>query len=100
MFNLSNLSNLGNLSNLSGLSGLGYIGNLQQFFYNQNLAANEASTSAKSGWFNGVFSCLVPLWNTIGKGKMKQNTWEIPFDTIRNLEWINSGSQGVVFKVS
>lgn len=97
MFNLSNLGNLSNLSGLSGLSGLGYIGNLQQFFYNQNLAANEASTSAKSGWFSNVFACLVPIWN-IGKGKIKPNTWEIPFDTIRNLEWINSGSQGVVFK--
>lgn len=95
VFNLTNLSNLGNLSSL------GYIGNfnLQQFFYNQNLAATEASTSAKSGWINNVFSCLVPIWqHTIGKGKTKANTWEIPFDTIRNLEWINSGSQGVVFK--
>lgn len=82
---------------------MGYIAgnfNLPQFFYNQNLVAtnSDASTSAKSGWLNNVFGCLVPIWNTIGKGKAKQNAFEIPFDSIRNLEWISSGSQGVVFK--
>lgn len=84
MFNLSNLGNLSYISNF----------NLHQYFYNQNpnLVGNSAtSSSAKTGWLNNVFGCLVPIgqiWNTIGKGKAKQNSWEIPFDSIRNLEWI------------
>lgn len=95
--------------NLGNLSNLGYIGNfnLQQLFYNQNLVntnamnadASTSTTSAKSGWLNNVFGCLMPIWSTIGKGKLsKQSNWEIAFDSIRNLEWISSGSQGVVFK--
>ena len=39
------------------------------------------------------------MWSLIGKGKetTKCEDWEIPFERIRDLQWLGSGAQGAVF---
>ncbi|XP_076271858.1 mitogen-activated protein kinase kinase kinase 13 wallenda isoform X3 [Rhynchophorus ferrugineus] len=55
----------------------------------------------KPGWMNGIFGCLRPVLNIIGKGvvenKNGQDDWEIPFEKITDLQFISSGGQGAVF---
>lgn len=56
-----------------------------------------------SGWLSavnhGVMGCLRPVFNMIGKKECekKPDEWEIPFDSIRDLQWLGSGAQGAVF---
>ena len=55
---------------------------------------------SKPGWLNGIMGCIRPVLNMIGKNKNhenKQDEWEIPFDSIRDLQWLGSGAQGAVF---
>jgi mitogen-activated protein kinase kinase kinase 13 len=49
--------------------------------------------------FSGILGCLRPMWSLIGKGKetAKGDEWEIPFERIRDLQWLGSGAQGAVF---
>ncbi|XP_030753356.1 mitogen-activated protein kinase kinase kinase 13 isoform X2 [Sitophilus oryzae] len=55
----------------------------------------------KPGWMTGIFGCLRPVLNIIGKGvaenKNGQDDWEIPFEKITNLHFISAGGQGAVF---
>ncbi|XP_066249936.1 mitogen-activated protein kinase kinase kinase 13 isoform X1 [Euwallacea similis] len=55
----------------------------------------------KQGWMTGIFGCLRPMLNIIGKGvqdsKNTQDDWEIPFEKISDLQFISSGAQGTVF---
>ncbi|KAI4893010.1 hypothetical protein NFI96_027336 [Prochilodus magdalenae] len=57
------------------------------------------------GFLEGLFGCLRPVWNIIGKTysteyKLQQqggNMWEVPFEEISELQWLGSGAQGAVF---
>ncbi|KAL8625270.1 hypothetical protein ACOMHN_030028 [Nucella lapillus] len=53
------------------------------------------------GFFEGLLGCLRPVWTIIGKAAAaelkQQDDWEIPFESITDLEWLGSGAQGAVF---
>uniref|UniRef100_A0A3Q2YAU0 Mitogen-activated protein kinase kinase kinase n=1 Tax=Hippocampus comes TaxID=109280 RepID=A0A3Q2YAU0_HIPCM len=54
------------------------------------------------GFLEGLFGCLRPVWNIIGKTysteyKLQQQMWEVPFEEISELQWLGSGAQGAVF---
>lgn len=61
------------------------------------------SGSGSGGFFEGLFGCLRPVWNIIGKAYstdyklQQQDTWEVPFEEISELQWLGSGAQGAVF---
>lgn len=71
--------------------------------------APEAGASSSNGPYyranqllNGIFGCLRPVLNMVNIGKNKEmerrsDEWEIPFDSIRDLQWLGSGAQGAVF---
>ncbi|KAL1117107.1 hypothetical protein AAG570_004435 [Ranatra chinensis] len=52
---------------------------------------------------DGILGCLRPVWTIINKAtsyEMKghhQDDWEIPFESISDLQWLGSGAQGAVF---
>ncbi|GAA6082140.1 mitogen-activated protein kinase kinase kinase 13 isoform X1, partial [Tachysurus ichikawai] len=56
-----------------------------------------------SGFLEGLFGCLKPVWNIIGKTYstdyklQQQDVWEVPFEEISELQWLGSGAQGAVF---
>ncbi|XP_023695740.2 mitogen-activated protein kinase kinase kinase 13 [Paramormyrops kingsleyae] len=56
-----------------------------------------------SGFLEGLFGCLRPVWNIIGKTYstdyklQQQDMWEVPFEEISELQWLGSGAQGAVF---
>ncbi|PAV72107.1 hypothetical protein WR25_20788 isoform L [Diploscapter pachys] len=50
----------------------------------------------------GLMSCFKPVWGYFGRSakdmaKSIQDDWEIPFESITNLQWLGAGSQGAVF---
>lgn len=53
-------------------------------------------------FFTGILGCLKPLWPS-NFLKVKESScpaeepWEIPFERIRDLQWLGSGAQGAVF---
>ncbi|XP_055307575.1 mitogen-activated protein kinase kinase kinase 13-A-like isoform X2 [Sitodiplosis mosellana] len=55
------------------------------------------------GWMDGLLGCfpktVVSLLVKSNNNDLKQKTeeWEIPFESITNLEWLGSGAQGTVF---
>uniref|UniRef100_A0A8D3ADS8 Mitogen-activated protein kinase kinase kinase n=1 Tax=Scophthalmus maximus TaxID=52904 RepID=A0A8D3ADS8_SCOMX len=55
------------------------------------------------GFLEGLFGCLRPVWNIIGKTYsteyklQQQDMWEVPFEEISELQWLGSGAQGAVF---
>ncbi|NWW68867.1 M3K13 kinase, partial [Ifrita kowaldi] len=59
--------------------------------------------SGSGGFLEGLFGCLRPVWNIIGKAYstdyklQQQDTWEVPFEEISELQWLGSGAQGAVF---
>ncbi|XP_073489539.1 mitogen-activated protein kinase kinase kinase 13 [Aquarana catesbeiana] len=61
------------------------------------------SGSNNGGFLEGLFGCLRPVWNMIGKAYstdyklQQQDTWEVPFEEISELQWLGSGAQGAVF---
>ncbi|XP_044290614.1 mitogen-activated protein kinase kinase kinase 13 isoform X2 [Varanus komodoensis] len=61
------------------------------------------SGSGNGGFLEGLFGCLKPVWNIIGKAYstdyklQQQDTWEVPFEEISELQWLGSGAQGAVF---
>nr|XP_027203769.1 uncharacterized protein LOC113797563 isoform X1 [Dermatophagoides pteronyssinus] len=55
-------------------------------------------------WFNGIIGCLKPFLDMLGSKDSSMNTfhhhdddWEIPFEHIKDLQWLGSGAQGAVF---
>ncbi|XP_067385582.1 mitogen-activated protein kinase kinase kinase 12 isoform X2 [Emydura macquarii macquarii] len=56
-----------------------------------------------SGFLEGLFGCLKPVWTMIGKAYStehkhpQEDTWEVPFEEILDLQWVGSGAQGAVF---
>ncbi|VVC32600.1 Hypothetical protein CINCED_3A018076 [Cinara cedri] len=63
----------------------------------------ESDVLKQSGWFDGLLGCLKPMLGGImGKGnshdlKSYQDNWDIPFESISDLQWLGSGAQGAVF---
>ncbi|XP_061492511.1 mitogen-activated protein kinase kinase kinase 13 isoform X2 [Rhineura floridana] len=61
------------------------------------------SSSGNGGFLEGLFGCLKPVWNIIGKAYstdyklQQQDSWEVPFEEISELQWLGSGAQGAVF---
>lgn len=54
------------------------------------------------GWMDGLLGCMRPVVSLLVKSntndvKQKVEEWEIPFESITNLEWLGSGAQGTVF---
>ncbi|XP_037938702.1 mitogen-activated protein kinase kinase kinase 13 isoform X2 [Teleopsis dalmanni] len=55
------------------------------------------------GWMYGLLGCMKPVLSFIGKAGVieiknpKSEDWEIPFESITDLEWLGSGAQGAVF---
>lgn len=55
------------------------------------------------GWMYGLLGCMKPVLSFIGKAgvieikNVKTEDWEIPFESITDLEWLGSGAQGAVF---
>ncbi|XP_038048798.1 mitogen-activated protein kinase kinase kinase 13-B-like [Patiria miniata] len=71
-----------------------------------NINANRENQVAFSGGqrrslLDGFLGCLRPVWTIIGKAtaaeKQITDNWEVPFEDIRNLQWLGSGAQGAVF---
>ncbi|NWX32148.1 M3K13 kinase, partial [Notiomystis cincta] len=64
---------------------------------------NRAGSGGGGGFLEGLFGCLRPVWNIIGKAYstdyklQQQDTWEVPFEEISELQWLGSGAQGAVF---
>ncbi|KAK3578064.1 hypothetical protein CHS0354_032712 [Potamilus streckersoni] len=56
---------------------------------------------SQRGFFEGLLGCLRPVWTIIGKAAAaelkQQDDWEIPFESITDLQWLGSGAQGAVF---
>lgn len=55
-----------------------------------------------NGWMDGLLGCMRPVVSLLVKSntndsKQKIEEWEIPFESITNLEWLGSGAQGTVF---
>ncbi|XP_072117292.1 mitogen-activated protein kinase kinase kinase 13 [Mobula birostris] len=63
----------------------------------------SGSGSSSGGFLEGLFGCLRPVWNIIGKAYstdyklQQQDSWEVPFEEISELQWLGSGAQGAVF---
>lgn len=62
----------------------------------------QPAFALKQGWMEGIFGCLRPVWSIIGKAnaheiKGNQDDWEIPFESITDLQWLGCGGQGIVF---
>ncbi|XP_059470290.1 mitogen-activated protein kinase kinase kinase 13 isoform X3 [Neocloeon triangulifer] len=62
----------------------------------------EFPNPATVGFFDGLFGCLRPVLTIIGKAAASelkgQDDWEIPFESISDLQWLGSGAQGAVFR--
>ncbi|KAF5280522.1 hypothetical protein FQR65_LT00273 [Abscondita terminalis] len=62
----------------------------------------QPAFALKQGWMDGIFGCLRPVLSIIGKAnsneiKGNQDDWEIPFESITDLQWLGCGGQGIVF---
>ncbi|XP_056294122.1 mitogen-activated protein kinase kinase kinase 12-like [Pseudoliparis swirei] len=61
------------------------------------------SSGGGGGFLEGLFGCLRPVWTMIGKAYSTEHkhsvdeSWEIPFEEISDLQWVGSGAQGAVF---
>ncbi|KAH8367738.1 hypothetical protein KR084_002179 [Drosophila pseudotakahashii] len=55
------------------------------------------------GWMYGLLGCMKPVLSFIGKTgvievkSQRSEDWQIPFESITDLEWLGSGAQGAVF---
>ncbi|XP_037334709.2 mitogen-activated protein kinase kinase kinase 12 [Pungitius pungitius] len=59
--------------------------------------------SGSGSFLEGLFGCLKPVWTMIGKAYSTEHkhsheeSWEVPFEEISDLQWVGSGAQGAVF---
>uniref|UniRef100_A0A087XWR7 Mitogen-activated protein kinase kinase kinase 12 n=1 Tax=Poecilia formosa TaxID=48698 RepID=A0A087XWR7_POEFO len=64
---------------------------------------NNRLQSGSGGFLEGLFGCLKPVWTMIGKAYStehkhnQEESWEVPFEEISDLQWVGSGAQGAVF---
>uniref|UniRef100_A0A0A9XW76 Mitogen-activated protein kinase kinase kinase dlk-1 n=1 Tax=Lygus hesperus TaxID=30085 RepID=A0A0A9XW76_LYGHE len=63
----------------------------------------DSTSVVERSWVEGLLGCLRPVLTIINKATSneikgpKQDDWEIPFESISDLEWLGSGAQGAVF---
>ncbi|XP_034656483.1 mitogen-activated protein kinase kinase kinase 13-B isoform X1 [Drosophila subobscura] len=76
----------------------------QRWPHNVSGAAAAFGHPDKSvGWMYGLLGCMKPVLSFIGKSgvievkSQRAEDWEIPFESITDLEWLGSGAQGAVF---
>lgn len=51
-------------------------------------------------WFDGFLRCFKPIWVSAGKSnihEIKESSWELSFEDIKELQFLGSGAQGAVF---
>ncbi|XP_014487102.1 PREDICTED: mitogen-activated protein kinase kinase kinase 12 isoform X1 [Dinoponera quadriceps] len=60
--------------------------------------------SQRSSWVEGILGCMRPVWTMLSKAAVNEkikghstDDWEIPFESISELQWLGSGAQGAVF---
>jgi mitogen-activated protein kinase kinase kinase 13 len=62
---------------------------------------NKPNVNEKPSWMNEILVCMKPVFSLLGKSTTAYNrneeTWEIPFELISDIEWLGSGAQGAVF---
>uniref|UniRef100_A0AAY5K916 Mitogen-activated protein kinase kinase kinase 12 n=1 Tax=Esox lucius TaxID=8010 RepID=A0AAY5K916_ESOLU len=64
---------------------------------------NIRMQQGSGGFLEGLFGCLKPVWTMIGKAYStehkhnQEESWEVPFEEISDLQWVGSGAQGAVF---
>ncbi|XP_023289742.1 mitogen-activated protein kinase kinase kinase 12 isoform X2 [Orussus abietinus] len=58
----------------------------------------------RSSWVEGILGCMRPVWTMLSKAAINEkikghqtDDWEIPFESISELQWLGSGAQGAVF---
>uniref|UniRef100_A0A674P969 Mitogen-activated protein kinase kinase kinase n=1 Tax=Takifugu rubripes TaxID=31033 RepID=A0A674P969_TAKRU len=74
-----------------------------QHFENSVLQLGLEEQMGEGGFLEGLFGCLRPVLNIIGKTYsteyklQQQDMWEVPFEEISELQWLGSGAQGAVF---
>eukprot|EP00094_Tigriopus_californicus_P011915 TCALIF_11510-PA protein Name:"Similar to MAP3K12 Mitogen-activated protein kinase kinase kinase 12 (Homo sapiens)" AED:0.14 eAED:0.14 QI:626/0.71/0.75/0.75/0.57/0.62/8/0/752 len=78
----------------------------QKFELDYHLAYREGAlargVAGNVGIMDSFLGCFKPFVNFIGKTKPAEledqsDNWEIPFESISDLEWLGSGAQGAVF---
>lgn len=56
-----------------------------------------------TGFFDNIMGCMRPIFSilieksSVNEMTNKMEQWEIPFESITDLEWLGSGAQGTVF---
>lgn len=66
-------------------------------------AGSGFGQSGKSGFLDNIFGCMRPIFSSLYEKSSviemtnKMEPWEIPFESITDLEWLGSGAQGTVF---
>ena len=71
-----------------------------QFQFQLPGPSNASNSQKPHNWKAVIWDCIKPIWSAIGKNAEKEaktDDWEIPFENIRDLEWLGSGAQGAVF---
>ncbi|XP_067266416.1 mitogen-activated protein kinase kinase kinase 12 [Chanodichthys erythropterus] len=69
----------------------------------RNQADSFRLQAGGGGFLEGLFGCLKPVWTMIGKAystehkQSHEESWEVPFEEISELQWVGSGAQGAVF---
>ncbi|KAG7197645.1 hypothetical protein KM043_016469 [Ampulex compressa] len=66
--------------------------------------AGGALDAQRSSWVEGILGCMRPVWTMLSKAAVNEkikghqtDDWEIPFESISELQWLGSGAQGAVF---
>lgn len=68
-------------------------------YYSHNLFSSLFNYSTGK-WFNGIIGCLKPFLGMLGPKDVPngfRDDWEIPFEQIKELQWLGSGAEGAVF---
>ena len=58
------------------------------------------SPKLSQSWFGGVFGCFRPIIGILsskGFKDNKTNSWEIPYESLRDMEYLGCGAQGSVY---
>eukprot|EP00118_Oscarella_pearsei_P024877 m.307006 g.307006 ORF g.307006 m.307006 type:complete len:615 (+) comp41806_c0_seq1:3138-4982(+) len=65
----------------------------------QSQQKDAVSQKSQRSMLNGLYNCFQPFLQLFTRGTDTEDTddWEIKFDDIRELKWVGSGAQGVVF---
>lgn len=77
--------------------------NIAPFPQSNDFEVSYTDSQRSGGWFDGLLLCLRPVfYSMLGKsnsrGLKEADGWEIPFEHIRDLQWLGSGAQGAVFR--